>query len=79
VKQAKQSIEQTIKVMNKNLKDFLNFAYQLRKHDTENQYTRKLLAGRVQPELFVDIIVANKWDPDRECMVPEDDAPTFTI
>ena len=65
--------------MNKNLKDFLSFAYQLRKHDTENKYTRKLLAGRVQPELFVDIIAANKWDPARECMMPEDDAPTFTI
>ena len=65
--------------MNKNLKDFFNFAYELRKHDIENKFTRKLLENRVKPDIFVDMIASNKWDTDRECMVPEENATMFTI
>ena len=65
--------------MNSNTKDLLNFAYELRKHDTENKFTRRLLEKRVEPQIFVDIIVSNKWDEDRKAMVVEEEGAEFSI
>lgn len=59
VKQAKESIEHTIRVITNSLKDLLNFSYHLRKHDVENRFTRKLLENRVKPDILVDIITSN--------------------
>lgn len=33
----------------------------------------------MKPDIFVDLIVANKWDQDIGSMVPEEDAPMFEI
>ena len=57
----------------------MKFAYELRKHDTNDQFTRKLLDNNVQPVVLVDIIAANKWDQESQCMVPHPDQKAFTI
>lgn len=41
---------------------FYAFAYELRKADADNKYTRELLEGQVQPSALVDLILANEWD-----------------
>lgn len=38
------------------------FAYELRKFDVSDKYSYELLNGQVRPEIFVDIICANKWN-----------------
>lgn len=75
----RQRVKRTIELTNMNAVHFMKFAYELRKHDTNDLFTRKLLDNNVHPVIIVDIISANKWDQENQCMVPHPDQKAFTI
>lgn len=56
-------IKETISSLNKDIKEFLIFAYELRKQDIENQHTTLLLNGNIWPKVLIDIVLSNYWDP----------------
>lgn len=55
-------IEDTVTLISKTSKQLSNFAYELRRLDLSNKYSRELLSGNVKPAGLVDIILANSWD-----------------
>lgn len=38
------------------------FAYELRKADTKDEFSLKLLQGNIETQLITDIIMSNTWD-----------------
>ena len=44
--------------------DFFEFAYTLRKMDSLDRNTRRLLDGRLKPDVLVDIVFSNHFDGD---------------
>ena len=48
--------------------EFLKFAYQLRRDDTDDRYTEKFIGEHVKPKLLLNIILANYWNQDEGFM-----------
>lgn len=42
--------------------DFLKFAYELRKADTDDKYTENLLKDYVKVPVLLELIKANSWN-----------------
>ena len=52
-------------------KDFLKYAYQLRKlDDAQNTFTTILLKDKVQPKILYEIIISNIWNKKQKKIVP---------
>lgn len=56
-------IKETISTLNQDTREFLAFAYELRKQDYDNSHTKLLLTDNVRPTILSDIVLANYWDP----------------
>lgn len=46
----------------RNMVDFLKFVYELRKADTDDKYTEKLLKNYVKVPVLLELIKANSWN-----------------
>ena len=40
----------------------MKFAYELRKQDVNDEYSKELLHGHVQPINLYELLISNKWD-----------------
>ena len=59
-------ISASVTDIQENNKDLFTFAYNLRKQDTNNNYTRLFLEGNVKSKILIEIICANIWkDSDK--------------
>ena len=67
--QAERLLEEVVTNIARDQVKLYSFAYELRRHDHEDEFTLSLLDGQVQPSILVDIIVNNKWDGE-EMMMP---------
>lgn len=68
ITQAKRGMEDTVTEISASNKNYMKFAYELRKSDTGNKYSRDLLNGQVKPDAMVKLTMANKFDDnDMQC------------
>ena len=49
---------------------FFEFAYELRSIDKDNVYSERILRDKLEPNVLVDIILANQWDPESDSLKP---------
>ena len=56
--------------INGNFQELVSIAFHIRKLDSNDKYTSKLINGQVQPEVIEKIIQHSKWDEAKQCMVP---------
>ena len=61
-------IRETVESLNHNVREFLMFAYELRKQDLENGHTSLLLHENIYPQILIDIVLSNYWDPTSQTM-----------
>lgn len=48
--------------------ELFKFAYELRKFDTQEKYSKDFLNGQVRPDILVKIICSNKWNDSKKKM-----------
>lgn len=61
-------IKETISSLNEDLQQFLTFAYELRKQDYDNSHTTLLLTNSIMPQILIDMVMSNVWDPSTGTM-----------
>lgn len=62
-------IVDTVTDIAKDLSELFAFAYELRKSDPKNLYSYDFLNGQVNPQVVIDIIMNNTWDPKKKKMI----------
>ena len=62
VKEAHSCIKNFLNDITRNKSQFYKFAFELRKFDKEDIFTKDLLKNFVKP-LFIQILLSNKWIP----------------
>lgn len=50
---------------------FYEFAFKLREIDSDDKFTRRLLQGRLNPPILIDILLSNKFVDDHMEPDPE--------
>lgn len=67
VKEAHECIKNFLNDITRNRSQFYKFAYELRKFDKEDQFTKELLKQYVKP-FFIQILLSNKWNQQTKKM-----------
>ena len=55
------TISERVRDIQVNNKDLFSFAFNLRKQDTSNKYTRMFLEGNIKSTILIEIFCANVW------------------
>ena len=61
-------LEDLVTAISKSYQTLFKFSYFLRKRDTTNKYSFNLLNGQVRQSNLVELILNNRWNPNRNCM-----------
>ena len=64
----KSAIEDHITSISKSPEGLMQFAYELRKQDVNDEYSKELLEGHVQPISLYELLISNKWDEKDQVM-----------
>ena len=59
--QASRYIENIVTEISQSPSNFMNFAYELRRQDIDDEFSYDFLNGQVQPPILNEIILSNKW------------------
>ena len=60
---AVRNIEDVVTDLAKDDQHFCEFCYELRQQDPKDEYTYEFLYGQVKPQVLVEIVQSNTWDP----------------